>query len=65
MEVCFQEVANAFTSSSDVLVKILQAICPMFDLVLPWGQFNNTLLVYKLRYYSIYVTDGFSLDNDH
>ena len=43
----------AFTSSSDVLIKIGRAICAMFDLVLLWDQFNNTLLVYKLRYYSL------------
>ena len=24
------------------------------DLVLPWSQFKNTLLAYKLRYYSMY-----------
>ena len=25
-----------------------------YDLVLLWGQLNNTLLFYKLRFYSIY-----------
>ena len=44
---------NAFTSSSDVLVKIGRAIRAIFDLVLLGGQFNNTLLVDKLWYYSI------------
>ena len=32
-----------------------RAIRAMFDLVLLWGQFNNTLLVYKLWYYSIHM----------
>ena len=53
---CFvPNLCNAFTLSSDVLVKIGQAICPIFDLVLLGGQFNNTLQVYKLWYFSICV----------
>ena len=41
------------------LVKIGRALQAMFDLVLQWGQFNNTQLVYKLRYINIKVKWGY------